>query len=125
MIELTTYPDIQVQKCFEGKPDWWKVTVRAKVRCELHAYGRIFIPAGYVSDFASVPQVLWWLIPPHGRTAPACIVHDYLYEHKPVNATRKQVDVFWLRLLKQSGVPTWQVWTMYIYVRALGWYTWK
>ncbi|WP_428657652.1 DUF1353 domain-containing protein [Runella sp.] len=122
---MTLYPDIRVRKYQGGKPDWWEVTDRVKVRCALHPYGRFFIPYGYTSDFASVPQVFWWLVPPHGRTAPACVVHDYLYEHNPVKATRKEVDRFWLELLKQSGVPTWQVWTMYLYVRALGWYTWK
>ena len=124
-MNVTTYPKVQVEKCFDGKPDWWKVTVRTKVRCELHPHGRFFIPPGYTSDFASVPQLLWWLVPPHGRTAPACIVHDYLYEHKPVKATRKEVDLFWLDLLKKSGVKGWQVWLMYGYVRALGWVNWK
>ncbi len=122
---MTNYPDIRLRKYQGGKPDWWEVTDRVKVRCRLTPYGRILIPHGYTTDFASVPQMFWWLVPPHGKTSSACIVHDYLYEHKPVKATRKEVDLFWLDLLKNSGVKPWQVWLMYGYVRALGWYNWR
>lgn len=122
---LTIYPKIPVEKCFDGKVDWWKVTTRVKVRCDLSPYGRIFIPAGFISDFASVPRLFWGIIPPHGRTASACIVHDYLYEAKPIKATRRQVDLYWKSLLQQCNIPRWQVNVMYAYVRLLGWYTWK
>lgn len=122
---ITRYPDIRLRKYQGGKADWWEVTDRVRVVCKLHRYGRFIIEVGFISDFASALQLLWWLIPPHGRTAMACIVHDYLYEKNPVNATRREVDRFWLELLKKSGVPKWQVWLMYYYVRALGWYNWK
>ncbi|MCP1384461.1 DUF1353 domain-containing protein [Runella salmonicolor] len=125
MSYITTYPNILLKKCADGKADWWEVTVRVKVRCELSPMGRIFIPDGFVSDFASTPRAFWWLVPPHGRTANACIVHDYLYEKKPLKASRKEVDLFWRELLKQCNVPAWQVWIMYKYVRLLGGFNWK
>ncbi|WP_162794178.1 DUF1353 domain-containing protein [Runella rosea] len=121
----TRYPEILLKKHNSGKSDWWEVVQPVRVRCSLNDYGRFMIPAGYVSDFASVPQLFFWLIPPHGRTANACVVHDYLYEHKPVKATRREVDLFWRELLKQCNVPAWQVWIMYGYVRAFGWVNWK
>ena len=37
------------------------------------------MPAGTVTDLATVPRVLWSLFPPHGRWAKAAIIHDYLY----------------------------------------------
>jgi hypothetical protein len=39
----------------------------------------IIVPAGYVTDFASVPEGLWNLFPPLGMWARAAIIHDYLY----------------------------------------------
>jgi len=32
----------------------------------------IKVPAGFITDFASVPQFLWWILPPFGKyTKPA------------------------------------------------------
>lgn len=41
----------------------------------------IIVPAGFVTDFASIPPACWSLIgPPLGRHARAAIIHDYLYD---------------------------------------------
>ena len=39
----------------------------------------IAVPAGTITDLASVPRILWVIFPPNGRYAKAAIVHDYLY----------------------------------------------
>lgn len=39
------------------------------------------VPAGFVTDFASIPRVLWALLPPTGRYSKAAVVHDMLYQH--------------------------------------------
>jgi hypothetical protein len=45
------------------------------------ASGRmIWVPATYVTDFASIPRVGRWLIPPFGRHAIAAVIHDALDE---------------------------------------------
>jgi len=36
------------------------------------------VPTGYVTDFASVPRLLWFFTPPSGEYTLAAIVHDYL-----------------------------------------------
>ncbi|MFV2733470.1 DUF1353 domain-containing protein, partial [Escherichia coli] len=41
----------------------------------------IAVPAGYVTDLASVPRILWSVFPPHGRYAKAAIIHDWLYDN--------------------------------------------
>ena len=42
--------------------------------------GRIIeVPAGFETDFASVPRLFWRVVPPWGRYSPAAVVHDYLY----------------------------------------------
>ena len=39
----------------------------------------IVVPAGYVTDFASVPRIGRWFMPPFGRHAIAAVLHDWLY----------------------------------------------
>lgn len=91
----------------------------------------IKIKKGYSSNFASVPRALWAIIPPHGRSAPAAIVHDYLYEHmrhedKDKNRTVRYVhDSVFLFILLCSKLPMWQCVLMYYYVRAFGWVKFK
>jgi len=84
----------------------------------------VLIPAGYKTDFASIPW--WtpnWLIPVGGLSAMPAIAHDYLYESGIVS--RRAADDTFLRLLKQAGVQLWQRNLMYNYVRALGWVRYK
>lgn len=50
---MTHYPEIHLVKD-PGKYDWWRVVERVRVKCALVETGRIIIPVGYVSDFASV-----------------------------------------------------------------------
>ena len=38
-------------------------------------------PVGFVTDFASVPRVLWDILPPTGKYGKAAVVHDMLYQH--------------------------------------------
>src|SRR5262245_60709692 len=37
------------------------------------------VPAGFVTDFASIPRAFWSLLRPDGRYTHPAIVHDYLY----------------------------------------------
>lgn len=57
------------------------------------------IPRGYLTDGASVPRILWNIIPPWGRYGAATIVHDILCEYlsltvdgRPCKITREQAD---------------------------------
>ena len=115
---MTIYPEILLVKD-TGKYDWYRVVQDCAV-------GPILIQAGFTTDFASVPQALWWLIPPHGKAAMPSIVHDYLYQvPQSHNLTRAQVDYHWLRLMQKAGVSVWQRWLMYGFVRVLGGGVWK
>ena len=115
---MTHYPEILLRKS-SGKYDWYEVV-------EDCLWNDVVIPKGFNTDFASVPQVFWAIIPPHGKAAVASVVHDYLYQHQSRHSyTRAQTDNIWIDLMKQSGVPTLQRYTMYSYVRALGWINWK
>lgn len=45
-----------------------------------HRIGVTVIPAGFVTDMASVPRGFWNLFPPTGPYAKAAVYHDYLYQ---------------------------------------------
>lgn len=78
----------------------------------------IEVPAGYVTDFASVPRALWAVFPPHGPWAKAAIVHDYLYDY--AIGTRARADLIFLEAMQVLGVPRWRRYLMYWAVRAFG-----
>ena len=83
----------------------------------------ITVPAGFETDFASVPRLFWRLIPPWGRYSAAAVVHDYLYATASV--TRYEADRIFLDLMKRLGVPLWKRRLMYRAVRLGGWASWK
>ncbi len=41
----------------------------------------ILIPKGFVTNLASIPRWLWWLIPPDGIFMIASIAHDFGYQY--------------------------------------------
>jgi hypothetical protein len=67
---------------------------------------RITVPAGYVTDFASVPRLFWRVEPPFGIAAPAAVVHDYLYSSGGLEGryTRLQADEIFREALAVLGV---------------------
>jgi hypothetical protein len=78
----------------------------------------ITVPAGFVTDLASIPRVLWSLLPPHGRYAKAAIIHDWLY------ATgiggREYADNVFLEAMEVLGVPKLKRYPMFWAVRLFG-----
>lgn len=91
-------------------------------------YG-ITVPAGFVTDFASIPRPFWFFINPVGRIKPAAIVHDYLYhlrgEYELERFTRKEVDQIFLEIMKRVGMPFLKRQAAYRAVRAFGWMYWN
>lgn len=79
----------------------------------------ILVPAGFVTDFASIPRVLWVLLPPTGEYGRAAVIHDYLYR-TPGKATRGQADSVFLEAMKAAGVGWFTRMTMYSAVRVGG-----
>lgn len=78
----------------------------------------IRVPAGTMTDLASVPRLLWALFPPHGRWAKAAIIHDYLYAQ--AIGSKAYADRTFLEAMKVLGV-SWVVrTTMFWAVRVFG-----
>ena len=84
--------------------------------------GRITVPAGFLTDFASTPQALWAELPPWGKYGPAAVVHDWLYWQQP--CTREQADAVLFEAMGVLGVDTHRRWLIFQGVRAGGQHAW-
>ena len=82
--------------------------------------GRVDVPAGFETDFASTPRILWVVFPPWGKWNRAAIVHDYLYQE--TLASRFLCDAIFRDAMRELGVPMWRRVAMYYAVRLFGWF---
>ena len=48
----------------------------------------IHVPAGFVTDFASIPWVLWSWFPYWGKYGKAAVLHDWLYLNRETSSNR-------------------------------------
>ena len=73
------------------------------MRYELGSSGKIIeIPAGFVTDFASIPERLWSVVSPHAQYSRAAIIHDYLFWAQPCSFA--QANNLFLIAMIESGV---------------------
>jgi hypothetical protein len=82
----------------------------------------IDVPAGFVTDFASIPRQLWALASPHGFYSRASIIHDFLYWDQ--RCTREQADRIMLIAMQESAVSFAERQAIYAGVRAGGQSSW-
>ncbi|WP_433714787.1 DUF1353 domain-containing protein [Nocardia sp. CA-084685] len=73
------------------------------------------IPAGFRTDFASVPRALVWLIPRYGAYTRAAILHDYLRSSHEVSTA--DADGLFRRCLHEFKVSIPRRWMMWAAVR--------
>jgi hypothetical protein len=78
----------------------------------------ITVPAGYITDLASVPRfpLAYWLT--GGKAKLASVPHDFLCETKLVS--REMADKVFLEAAELAGVPGWRRSVMWTAVRAYG-----
>jgi Protein of unknown function (DUF1353) len=55
--------------------------------------GTVTVPAGFLTDGASIPRPLWSVLEPFGPWFPAAIIHDFLYTPGNRGYTRLQADL--------------------------------
>jgi hypothetical protein len=81
----------------------------------------VTVPKGFITDFASVPRILWSILPPTGRYTKAAVLHDFLYSNAShLELTRKQCDKMFLQGMEILGVKRWVRNTIYRAVRIFG-----
>ena len=127
---MTFLSDIQVKR-HAGDTGEWELTG------DLIYIGRrdqFLVPTGFTTDFASIPRFFQTLIPKNGKYDAAAIVHDYLYRHQPLVAsritrdmkriTRKDADGIFRRIMKELGVGWFRRSLMYRAVRLGGGIPW-
>jgi hypothetical protein len=86
----------------------------------------IVVPAGFVTDLASVPRILTNIVPADGPWVKAAVIHDYLYATHGINGlyTRKQADGILREAMGVLGVSPFYRTVIYSGVRVGGWKGW-
>ena len=82
----------------------------------------INVPAGFTTDFASVPRLLWFFLPQWGKYGNAAVIHDYLYYIQ--TTSRTEADRIFLETMLVLDVPRWKRYCLYTGVRIGGWWSW-
>lgn len=73
--------------------------------------GKIEVPFGFDTDYASIPRPLWTIYPPDGEYTEAAVGHDFLYwEHATSTdrsrlVEREEADLVFLEMLTCLGIP--------------------
>jgi hypothetical protein len=97
------------------------------------------VPAGFVTDFATIPRFLHWLVSPYGPYTRAAVLHDWLlvelanwsqnwaardepYPGNPIGANlppadSRDADGIFRRVMQDLGVSWAKRWTMWAAVR--------
>lgn len=76
------------------------------------------VPAGYLSDGASVPELVWNIEPPFGDCLEAAMHHDWLYSSK--TRPRAEADLVFLEGMTVLGLAWWKRSLLYRAVRMGG-----
>jgi hypothetical protein len=93
------------------------------LRYTIEATGQsIVVPAGFVTDFTSVPDALCALLPRSGLYLTAAVVHDFLYWDQ--TCTREQADRIFLHGMRVAAVPPLKKNALYAGARLAGARAW-
>jgi Protein of unknown function (DUF1353) len=82
----------------------------------------IEVPAGFLTDFASVPWWAQWFLPKWGKYGNAAVVHDWLYWEQ--RCTRREADAILLEAMGVMAVGPIRKRVIYHAVRAFGQIAW-
>lgn len=89
----------------------------------------ITAPAGFLTDFASVPEWAWSLgFPPSGEYDAAAVIHDYLYTVHcvgPVAISKDDADEIFYEAMLALGVSRWRAYVMFKAVQWFGASAWN
>lgn len=88
---------------------------------EIFDGGLVTVPAGFITDLASIPWPYNKVFKPDGKWSRAAVVHDYLCklargDEPPLN--RKQADKVFYEAMRADGVSLLLAWTFWTYVKT-------
>ena len=90
--------------------------------------GVLLVPAGFPTDFASIPRGLWNILPPVGKYDAGAVCHDKLYRDGAFDGKaidRGTADRALREAMEVCGVGRVQRWLIYSGVRVGGWLVWR
>ena len=103
----------------DGRGTW---VLLAPLGYESAAIGAGSVPAGFVTDLASVPRLPVAFFLAGGLAHAAAVLHDWLYTtHSTDRAT---ADAVFQDAARACGVSPWRAWVMWLGVRAGGASAW-
>lgn len=70
----------------------------------LSSRGAITVPAGFVTDGASIPRAFWNALSPFGPWFGPAIIHDYLYSEFNRRFTRQESDDLFKEAMFNAGL---------------------
>lgn len=85
--------------------------------------GLVQIPAGFITDLASVPRLPFAYLVVGGKGKKAAVVHDWAYSTR--FCTRKEADDLFAEALEASGYGSAVQFLMWSGVRVGGWVPWS
>ncbi len=90
----------------------------------------VTVPAGFATDFGSVPTALEWVVSGEDvHLIVPSVVHDWLYQNRgkvPEGTfTRKQADLLLAEGMRMRGAPWWKRNAVYFAVRLGGGKAWR
>ena len=124
-------PEIYVRYCWEDiRAD--RFELQQPLHFLLTGNRVVIVPAGYKTDFASVPPHLWGVFPSIGRHNHAAVIHDWLYDNRVFEdemgayQARLFADREFLRIANQMG-PKHRLrhYAMYQAIRWFGASAWR
>lgn len=114
--------DLEIRYVGEDDEDLWQLLSPFVYESEVAGI-TIIVPAGHLTDLASVPRIplAYWLT--GGKAKKASVIHDYLCDTKLVS--REMADRVFLEASKITGVPSWRRTVMWTAVRTYATFTGK
>lgn len=72
----------------------------------------ITVPSDFTTDFATIDQFFWSILPPIGLHGKAAVIHDYLYSQEAIASgishSKKEADAIFKQAMKKLGVTKWK-----------------
>jgi hypothetical protein len=118
---MNAFPDTVVFKHAGTKNGSMIIQLTERFRYLSTEHGEIEVPAGFLSDGASVPRIFWTLFSPFGEYFGAALIHDWLYTPANRIFSRRSSDDIFLAAMKDAGVPWVRRSLIYRAVRVGGW----
>lgn len=110
----------------EHVPDRDKWVVKQPLQYLSPDFISVVVPTGFETDLASVPRILWGIIPQSDKhIVEGSIIHDYLYSGGMPSITRAEADRILREACKEMKAPAWYCWIVWAGVRLGGYFAWK